>query len=394
MIADSNSTNGVYVNGDKIANQSKLTGGETIKLGFTELKLEMDSANTVPSKTVEETKVKVEPKKSPEKPKVKTKTGTQVKSGAKAKKPSKKSKVKSKTGAQLKPAPKTKKPTPPPVVKVELENKQPSITVIAPKDTETAILEKRRQQKEDQKRLAIIKFASVAAVLLILGLIFLPKFNSIIEEQRRKVAETLSQAEQEEENENIVEGASLKAPEVNLASIKSLQPVDQGSQQSMIDKGGEKAEDSVEIAKLDKPKDSAVESFKDTEDKGSTETVSNTVRNDDSIIDYSKAVKSSRDSGATTFEKISDDLFFLERRHLNEKYYKKNIKVSGTVTKIREVNKTYTIVLGDLIDCQLEKSPEIEGKLKSMVGGRITLSGLCLGVQGQDRVVIVKAVIN
>lgn len=111
--------------------------------------------------------------------------------------------------------------------------------------------------------------------------------------------------------------------------------------------------------------------------------------NDDT--DFDDVLKSAGDAGKATASELIKDQESLDLIEMVTKYRNKKITVSGSVSFIREGEVMYSIVLDQKVECYLEKDESLKDKLKNMIGSSVTISGLCLGVGGIDRVVIVKS---
>ena len=119
-----------------------------------------------------------------------------------------------------------------------------------------------------------------------------------------------------------------------------------------------------------------------------------TIHDENDDEDYDEIEKDAQDLGKVTASSIINDSETLDLIEMVTKYRHKKITVTGNVSFVREGEVMYSIVLDDKVECYLPKDESLVDKLKSMVGSSVTLSGVCIGVRGVERVVIMNTKIK
>lgn len=113
-----------------------------------------------------------------------------------------------------------------------------------------------------------------------------------------------------------------------------------------------------------------------------------TIHDENDDTDYDEIEKSAKNLGKMTASAILSDSEKLDLIEMVTKYRHQKVTVSGSVSFIREGEVMYSIVLDQKVECYLEKDESLAEKLKGMIGTNVTLSGVCIGVRGIERVVI------
>ena len=119
-----------------------------------------------------------------------------------------------------------------------------------------------------------------------------------------------------------------------------------------------------------------------------------TIHDENDDEDYDEIEKDAADLGKVAASAIINDSETLDLIEMVTKYRHKKITVTGSVSFVREGESMYSIVLDDKVECYLEKDESLVEKLKSMIGSSVTLSGVCIGVRGVERVVIMNTKIK
>ena len=119
-----------------------------------------------------------------------------------------------------------------------------------------------------------------------------------------------------------------------------------------------------------------------------------TIHDENDDTDYDDIEKSAKSLGKMTASAIISDAESLDLIEMVTKYRHKKITVSGSVSFIREGEAMYSIVLDQKVECYLEKDDSLVDKLKGMIGSNVTLDGVCIGVRGIERVVIMNTKIK
>ena len=119
-----------------------------------------------------------------------------------------------------------------------------------------------------------------------------------------------------------------------------------------------------------------------------------TIHDENDDTDYDEIAKSAKSLGKMTASAILSDAESLDLIEMVTKYRHKKVTVSGSVSFVREGDVMYSIVLDQKVECYLEKDESLVEKLKGMVGSNVTLEGVCIGVRGIERVVIMNTKIK
>jgi len=119
-----------------------------------------------------------------------------------------------------------------------------------------------------------------------------------------------------------------------------------------------------------------------------------TIHDENDDTDYDDIAKSAKSLGKMTASAILSDSEKLDLIEMVTKYRHKKVTVSGPVSFIREGEVMYSIVLDNKVECYLEKDESLADKLKNMIGSNVTLEGVCIGVRGIERVVIMNTKIK
>ena len=79
----------------------------------------------------------------------------------------------------------------------------------------------------------------------------------------------------------------------------------------------------------------------------------------------------------------------MHKTHMN-----KTIIINGKVSFVREGEEMYSIVFDDRVECYIPKDDDLKSKLAKIKGTTVSVQGLCIGVRGLDRIVVVNGVLQ
>ena len=117
-----------------------------------------------------------------------------------------------------------------------------------------------------------------------------------------------------------------------------------------------------------------------------------TIHDENDDTDYEEITENAKPLKITA-SGIESDILDLDLFEMMTKYKNTNMTITGKVSFIREGESKFSIVLDNRVECYLDKDGTKEQKdaLVKITGKTVTIEGLCLGVRGLDRVVVVNA---
>ena len=116
-----------------------------------------------------------------------------------------------------------------------------------------------------------------------------------------------------------------------------------------------------------------------------------TIHDENDDTDYDEIAEGAQNLGKLAASAIISDSESLDLIEMVTKYRNKKVTVTGNVSFVREGEVMYSVVLDEKVECYMEKDDSLVEKLKAIVGSSVTLEGVCIGVRGIERVVIMNS---
>jgi pSer/pThr/pTyr-binding forkhead associated (FHA) protein len=110
--------------------------------------------------------------------------------------------------------------------------------------------------------------------------------------------------------------------------------------------------------------------------------------------DYDELAENAKSAGTIKSTDVDSDYKSLDLFAMQTKYMNKTIIINGKVSFVREGEEMYSIVFDDRVECYLAKDDDLKSKLAKIKGTTVSVQGLCIGVRGLDRIVVVNGVLQ
>ena len=110
--------------------------------------------------------------------------------------------------------------------------------------------------------------------------------------------------------------------------------------------------------------------------------------------DYDELAEDAQNAGTIKSTEIDSDYKSLDLFAMQAKYMNKTIIINGKVSFVREGEEMYSIVFDDRVECYIPKDDDLKSKLAKIKGTTVSVQGLCIGVRGLDRIVVVNGVLQ